>query len=74
MKLFHNKSQRNTFFVFTVMMAAIDMKWKDWGSFDPREFGFWLAIGKSLLFNLFLNWCIKYPDPNKKKDDATGEG
>lgn len=74
MKLFHNKSQRNTFIVFTVVMAVADMAWRDWGSFDPRNYGFWLAVGKSLLFNLFFNWIMKYQNPTKKKDNEIDEG
>ena len=73
MKLFYNKSQRNLFLVVTVLMAVIDMTWREWGSFDPRESGFWLAIGKSLLFSLFLNSLMKFPDPHEKKEDRGGQ-
>lgn len=52
-----------------IVMSLLHMKFLDWSSFNPKEFGFWLAIVNSIIIQLFINFLLKrfwVPDEEKE--------
>lgn len=64
MKIFYNKKMRNFSIILTAIhaLALMYVPRGPWSS-NPKEAGFWIAIGSAvistLVFNLFF---IKFPD------------
>lgn len=56
MRLFLNNEQRKRSIISSVIMAIFFMAVMLWGSFDPRDYGFWGCI----LISLFIGFVGDY--------------
>lgn len=67
MKIFLNEENRTASIVSIIVMSILFMKFIGWASFNPKDFGFWLAIVNATLVQLFINFLFyKFWIPNKK--------
>jgi len=68
MKILLNKGNRTISIVSIIVMSILFMRFIDWGSFNPKNFGFWLAIINATLIQLFINFLFyKFWIPNNRK-------
>jgi hypothetical protein len=56
MKLFVNERHKRRAIIAHIVMPFICMGVMSWGSYDPREYGFW----GSILFSIFLGVTSDY--------------
>lgn len=68
MKMFFNHDNMTTSILCITAMSVLLMKFQDWGSFNPKDIGFWLAIINATLTQMFINFLFyKFWIPGKKK-------
>ncbi len=63
-----NKNNFTISIVSIITMSILFMEFVTWGSYNPGDFGFWLAIINAILVQLFVNFMFsKFWIPDNKK-------
>lgn len=73
MKFFNRQHKQRTIigFFFCVVTA---MAFMPYGSFDPRQVGFWLSIAFAIMTTVGTNWLmLKFSQPIEDRDQPKRE-